>query len=142
MWPLWVSKDDCITKEKEKLIKGEGIFVCAPGYWRLEVSGKTVARRKFQFFGVMETNVLANEVVRHFSNFTAKGCWESAKSVYSQSMLWLEWLTNSFLELEIVVSIWNFTSICISDDNTIICYHQADLIHFPLIKINYFLIIH
>ena len=39
------------------------------------------AGRKFQFLEVMGTNVLANEVVRHFSNSTAKGCWESVKRV-------------------------------------------------------------
>ena len=43
------------------------------------MSGKTEARRKFQLFGVMGTNVLANEVVRHFSNFMSKECWEFAK---------------------------------------------------------------
>ena len=32
--------------------------------------------REFQFIEVM-----ANEVVRHFSNLTAKECWESAKRV-------------------------------------------------------------
>ena len=36
---------------------------------------------EFQFFKVIGTNVLANEVVRHFSNYTAKECWESAKRV-------------------------------------------------------------
>ena len=39
------------------------------------------AGREFQFFEVMGTNVLANEVVRHFSNLTAKECWESAKDL-------------------------------------------------------------
>ena len=39
------------------------------------------AGREFQFLEVMGTNVLANEVVRHFSNFTAKEWWESAKRV-------------------------------------------------------------
>ena len=33
----------------------------------------------FQLHEVMGTNVLANEVVRHFSNLTAKGCSESEK---------------------------------------------------------------
>ena len=37
------------------------------------------AGREFQFLEVIGTNVLANEVVRHFSNFTTKECWESAK---------------------------------------------------------------
>ena len=37
--------------------------------------------REFQFLEVIVTNVLANEVVRHFSNLTAKECWESAKRV-------------------------------------------------------------
>ena len=37
--------------------------------------------REFQFLEVMGTNVLANEVVRHFSNLTAKECWELAKHV-------------------------------------------------------------
>ena len=39
------------------------------------------AEREFQFLEVIGTNVLANEVVRHFSDLTAKGCWESAKRV-------------------------------------------------------------
>ena len=39
------------------------------------------AEREFQFLEVIGTNVLANEVVRHFSNLTAKECWESAKLV-------------------------------------------------------------
>ena len=39
------------------------------------------AEREFQFLDVMGTNVLANEVVRHFPNLTAKECWESAKRV-------------------------------------------------------------
>ena len=46
------------------------------------------AGREFQFLEVIGTNVLANEVVRHFSNLTAKECWESAKRV-----LWEELLT-------------------------------------------------
>ena len=41
--------------------------------------GKMEAGREFQFLEVIGTNVLANEVVRHFSNLTAKECWESAK---------------------------------------------------------------
>ena len=43
--------------------------------------GKMEAGRVFQFLEVIGTNVLANEVVRHFSNLTAKECWESAKRV-------------------------------------------------------------
>ena len=43
--------------------------------------GKTEAGRVFQFLEVIGTNVFANEVVRHFSNLTAKACWESAKRV-------------------------------------------------------------
>ena len=39
------------------------------------------AGREFQFPEVIRTNVLANEVVRHFTNLTAKECWESAKRV-------------------------------------------------------------
>ena len=39
------------------------------------------AGREFQFFEVMGTNLLTNEVVRHFSNLTANECWESAKRV-------------------------------------------------------------
>ena len=35
----------------------------------------------FQFLEVMGTNVLANEVVRHFSNLTTKECWELGKRV-------------------------------------------------------------
>ena len=37
------------------------------------------AGREFQFHEVIRTNVFANEVVRHFSNLTAKECWESVK---------------------------------------------------------------
>ena len=33
------------------------------------------------FIEVIGTNVLANEVARHFSNLTVKACWESAKRV-------------------------------------------------------------
>ena len=36
---------------------------------------------EFQFFEVIGTNVLANEVVRHFSNLTAKERCESTKRV-------------------------------------------------------------
>ena len=39
------------------------------------------AGREFQFLEVMGTNVLAIEVVRHFSNLTAKVSCESAKRV-------------------------------------------------------------
>ena len=39
------------------------------------------AGREFQFLDVIGTNVLVNEVVRHFSNLTANECWESAKRV-------------------------------------------------------------
>ena len=35
---------------------------------------------EFQFLEVMGTNE-ANEVVRHFSNLTAKVCWKTAKRV-------------------------------------------------------------
>ena len=38
--------------------------------------GKIEAGREFQFL-----EVIGNEVVRHFSNLTAKQCWESAKGV-------------------------------------------------------------
>ena len=39
------------------------------------------AGREFQLLEVIGTNVLANEVVRHFSNLTANWCWDSAKRV-------------------------------------------------------------
>ena len=38
------------------------------------------AGREFQFLEVIGTNVLANQVVRHFSNLAAKKCWESGKA--------------------------------------------------------------
>ena len=41
--------------------------------------GKLEAGREFQFLEVLGRNVLTNEVVRQFSNLTAKECWESAK---------------------------------------------------------------
>ena len=47
-----------------------------PGFESLKIIS---ARKEFQFLEVIGTNVLANEVVRHFSNLTAKECWESAK---------------------------------------------------------------
>ena len=43
--------------------------------------GKLEAGREFQLLEVIGTNVLADEVVRHLSNLTAKECWESAKRV-------------------------------------------------------------
>ena len=63
MHPLWISKDTCITEEKGKLIKweGGGIGVCAPDL-KLIRGG-----REFQFLEVTGKNVLANEVIRHFS---------------------------------------------------------------------------
>ena len=42
------------------------------------MSGKVEAGREFQLLQVMGTNALANEVVRHLSNLSAKGCLESA----------------------------------------------------------------
>ena len=45
------------------------------------MTGKTEAAREFQFFEVMGTNVLANEVVRNFSNLAANDCWELEKLV-------------------------------------------------------------
>ena len=39
------------------------------------------AGREFQLLEVIGTNVLANEVVRQFSNLTAKECLESPKRV-------------------------------------------------------------
>ena len=48
------------------------------------------AGREFQFLEVMGTNVLANEVVQHFSNLTAKECWESAKlGLRAKHALWV-----------------------------------------------------
>ena len=44
-------------------------------------AGKDGGRERSQFFEVIGINVLANEVVRHFSNLTAKEWWESAKRV-------------------------------------------------------------
>ena len=43
--------------------------------------GKMEAGREFQFLEVIGTNVVAKEVVRHFSNLTAKECSEAAKRV-------------------------------------------------------------
>ena len=54
-----------------------------PGFEGLKIvnARKDGGREEFQFLEVIGTNVLANEVVRHFSNLTAKECWESAKRV-------------------------------------------------------------
>ena len=73
MQPLWISKDPCITEEKGKMFKweGGGVGVWEPGFWRFEDCkyslGKMEAGREFQFLEVIETNILANEVVRHFN---------------------------------------------------------------------------
>ena len=37
MQPLWISKDPCITEEKGKLIKWEGVGVCALGFEGLKI---------------------------------------------------------------------------------------------------------
>ena len=50
-------------------------------------AGKDGGKEGFQFLEVMGTHVLANEVVRHFSNLTVKECWEWG---YAQSTLWEE----------------------------------------------------
>ena len=62
--PLWISKDPHITKAKRKLIQRNGRGLGVVG--RFEGSD---AGREFQFLEVMWENVLANEVLRHFSNF-------------------------------------------------------------------------
>ena len=43
------------------------------------------AGREFQLLEVIGTNVLANEVVRHFSNLTAEECWESAEECWESA---------------------------------------------------------
>ena len=65
-------------------------FLCTRVLKILSARGKLEAGREFQFLEVIGTNVLPNEVVRHFSNLTAKECWESC---YEQSTLWGESLT-------------------------------------------------
>ena len=47
-----------------------------PGFEGLKIvsARKDGGRGEFQFLEVIGTNVLANEVVRHFSNLTAKEC--------------------------------------------------------------------
>ena len=75
--PLWISKDPCISEEKGNLIKweGGGVFVHPVlRDWSLLLLGKMEVGREFQLLEVMETNVLANEVARHFSIITAKEC--------------------------------------------------------------------
>ena len=53
-----------------------------PGFEGLKIvsARKDGGREEFQFLEVIGTNVLANEVVRHFSDLTAKECWESTKT--------------------------------------------------------------
>ena len=52
------------------------------------------AGREFQFLEVIGTNVLANEVVRHFSNLTAKKSVGNRRNACcAQSTLWEELLT-------------------------------------------------
>ena len=54
-----------------------------PGFEGLKIvsARKDGGGEGYEFLEVIGTNVLANEVVRHFSNLTAKECWESAKRV-------------------------------------------------------------
>ena len=51
------------------------------------------AGREFQFLEIIGTNVLAKEVVRHFSNLTAQSVGNRRNACYAQSMLWEELLT-------------------------------------------------
>ena len=61
-----------------------------------------VAGREVQFLEVMGTNIiLANVVVRHFSNLAAKESLGSAKR-YAQSMLWGELLTLAYYYTEAI----------------------------------------
>ena len=54
-----------------------------PGFegFKIVSARKNGGREEFQFLEVIGTNVLANEVIRHFSNLTTKECWESAERV-------------------------------------------------------------
>ena len=56
-----------------------GVGVCAPGFEGLKIisAGKDGSRERVPVLEVIGTNVLANEVVRHFSNLTAKICYHS-----------------------------------------------------------------
>ena len=85
MQPLWISKDPCITEEKGKLIKWGGgcVGVYAPGFESLKIisAGKVGGRERVPVPWSHGDKLLANEVVRHFSNLTAKECWELAKRV-------------------------------------------------------------
>ena len=67
------------------------------------------AGREFQFLEVIGTNVLANEVVRHFSNLTAKECWESAKRVLRTKYA-LGGITDFNSCLEYCSNLWRGTS--------------------------------
>ena len=49
------------------------------------------AGREFQFLEVMGTKILANEVVRAFSNLTTKECWESEKRMLRTQHALGEW---------------------------------------------------
>ena len=84
MQTLWISKDPCISEEKDKLIKrkGGGASVCLEGLQVINVE-KDGGRERVPVPRSHEdhVNVMANEVVQHFSNLTAKGCWESAYRV-------------------------------------------------------------
>ena len=55
---------------------------------KIKVLRKMEAGREFQFFEVIGTNVLANEVVRHFSNLTANevlGIGETRKARFGRN---------------------------------------------------------
>ena len=54
-----------------------------PGFEGLKIisAGKDGVRERVPASGSHGDNVLANEVVRHFSNLIAKECWKSAKRV-------------------------------------------------------------
>ena len=57
-----------------------------PGIEGLKIISSRERRRRGEsssYPKLLERNVLANEVVRHFSNLTAKGCGESTNRVLS-----------------------------------------------------------
>ena len=72
------------------------------------------AGREFQFLEVIGTNVLAKEVVRHLSNWTAKECWESAKRVLrylhqaerTTSLFLFVYIINDFNNNKTTINLW------------------------------------
>ena len=93
------------------------------------MSGKTEGGREFQFLEVTGTNVLANEVVRDFSNLTMKKCWEfllkyKNTTKASQKLLVIKQFKNSIFGRLFVKP---FSKLCARYANIIVGRERSEL---------------